>query len=155
MIDIVDTTTLQDLQNLEKDTLHEVLNKFSEILEGGGYKRVVVDSITSICDILESEGRFPLRNFIFQLKQRLKRGGKKTVILLSEVSPQVVAYSKYGMEEFIADGIIMLSDMDRQGELLRTIQVVKMRGINHSRTRHSLIIKEDGITVSTMFKGEV
>ena len=40
------------------------------------------------------------------------------------------------LEEFIADGIIYLGDVERKGDLIRALQVIKMRRVAHSRNKH-------------------
>jgi circadian clock protein KaiC len=78
-----------------------------------------------------------------------------TSILISEIPPLTFKYSMFGVEEFIADGVIMLSEFERKGELLRALQVIKMRGINHSRNKHVMEILREGITLVPMFKAGI
>ncbi|HEQ78841.1 MAG TPA: circadian clock protein KaiC, partial [Euryarchaeota archaeon] len=68
-----------------------------------GVKRMVIDSITSVCYQLKSEEK--IRNFILKLGTALSSHGC-TTILISEISPKADRYSLYGVEEAIADGII-------------------------------------------------
>jgi len=55
---------------------------------------------------------------------------KCTGILISETS-QID-----GFETVVADGIITLGNFERRGDILRVIQVVKMSGAGHSRSRY-------------------
>jgi len=62
-------------------------------------------------------------------------------------------YSQYGIEEFISDGIMFLGDLERKGDLIRTFQLVKMRGSAHSRTKSAMSISsKNGIELAPLLK---
>ena len=134
--------------NLEEaNILFEVIRDITKEL---GAKRLVVDSITSLCFRLQT--REMIRDFIFKLGSSLT-ALDCTTFLTSEVPPMVYQFSQYDIEEFIADGIIFLSDVERKGNLLRTLQVVKMRGTSHSRTKFALnMSSKNGIELEPMLK---
>ncbi len=116
-------------------------------------KRLVIDSITSLCYRLQSKEM--IRDFIFRLGASLS-SLLCTTLLTSEVPPKVLQYSQYEIEEFISDGILFLGDLDRKGDLIRTFQIVKMRGTNHSRTKYVLnMSKEKGIELTPMLKSNL
>ncbi|NQT23956.1 hypothetical protein HQ585_01240, partial [candidate division KSB1 bacterium] len=76
-----------------------------------------------------------------------------TTLLTSEVPPQTYKFSQYEIEEFISDGIVFVGDIYRKGDLIRTLQVVKMRGTAHSRTKFSMNISaERGIELMPLLK---
>ena len=76
-----------------------------------------------------------------------------TTLLTSEVPPRIFQFSQYEIEEFIADGIIFLGDTERKGDLIRTLQVVKMRGTSHGRTKYVLnMSSKNGIELAPMLK---
>jgi circadian clock protein KaiC len=115
-----------------------------------GIKRLVIDSITSVCYRLRTEEK--IREFILRLGKILSEQNC-TSILVSEISPTAERYSLYGVEEAIADGIIIMGNLERRGDLLRTIQVVKMRGTQHSRTKYVLDLTPCGVLLVPMLKG--
>ena len=112
-------------------------------------QRLIVDSITAICQRLEQTGR--IRDFIFRLGMLLSEAGC-TTILTSETPPRELRYSMFGVEEFISDGIIFLSEFERQNDLVRTLQVMKMRGTEHSRSRFMMDISEFGISLAPLLR---
>ncbi len=67
--------------------------------------------------------------------------------------PSAAGYSQYGVEEAIADGIILLGNLERRGDLLRTIQVIKMRGTTHSRAKYVLDLTPIGVLLAPLLKG--
>ena len=93
-----------------------------------------------------------IRNFIFKLGASLA-STDCTSILTSEVPPNEIKYSQYGTEEFIADGIIFLGDVNRRGDIIRTLQIIKMRGTAHSRTKSAMnISSKNGIELAPLLK---
>ena len=149
MIKILDITEDARLINLEPLTVNGIINMISSIIRDASAKRVVIDSITSICNTLGSEKK--IREFIFELG--LQMGYLEcTTLFISEVPPQRFQYSVYGVEEFVADGVILLSDYEDKGDLIRTLQVVKMRGVKHSREKQIMEITEGGVVLKPMFE---
>ncbi len=122
---------------------------FEAVVKEYGIKRLVVDSITAICQRIEHQGR--IRDFIFQLGLTLS-ALDCTTILTSETPPRKLVYSMFGVEEFIADGIVFLSEMERHNDLVRTLQVMKMRGTDHSRAKFMLDLSEFGISLAPLLK---
>ena len=140
------------LIGLQPQTAHDLLSRIKAVVEESKAKRVVIDSLTAICNNLKDAGM--IREFIFRLGFELSQLGC-TLILTSEIPPQQFVYSDYGVEEFIADGILLLSEFERNGDLIRTLQVIKMRSVDHSRVKQVLRITSDGIQLIPMFKSGV
>lgn len=134
----------------EANILFEVIRDITKEL---GAKRLVIDSITSLCYRLQS--REMIRDFIFKLGSSLTVL-MCTTILTSEVPPRTFQYSQYDIEEFIADGILFLGDVERRGDLLRTFQVVKMRGTSHGRSKYVLTMSsKNGVELAPMLKSNI
>ncbi len=115
-----------------------------------GTRRLVVDSITSVCYKLKTSEK--IRDFILRLSKALS-DLNCTSILVGEVAAQSSAYSSFGVEEAIADGLILMANMERRGDLLRTLQVIKMRGTMHSRTKYVLDLTPMGVLLVPLLKG--
>lgn len=112
--------------------------------------RVVVDSLTSICYRIRQEER--IRDFLLKLSQSLAELGC-TTILVSEIGPVPGRYSSHGVEEAIVDGVILLGNTRRQGDILRVLQVVKMRGTSHSRAQYVMELTPIGLLMAPHLKG--
>jgi circadian clock protein KaiC len=55
-----------------------------------------------------------------------------------------------GVEEFIADGIILMqTKFDDAGNLKRTLSILKMRSTDHSKKTHNYDITDTGIQITT------
>jgi circadian clock protein KaiC len=148
-VTVKDLTKDIRIKGVDFSDIQSLSDTIKEIIEEADAKRVVIDSITAFCQNISEPTK--IRDFILELGYQLKYL-ETTTILISEVPPQKFVYSMYGIEEFIADGVILLSDIERTGDLIRSLQVIKMRGINHSRNKHVMKIMDDGIGILPMFK---
>jgi circadian clock protein KaiC len=157
-ISIIDLWSISDRLGLhterysleEANVLFEVIRDITKEL---GAKRLIIDSITSLCYRLQT--REQIRDFIFKLGSSLT-AINCTTFLTSEVPPMTFQYSQYEIEEFIADGIFFLSDLERKGDLIRTFQIVKMRGTNHSRSKFALSMSsKNGVELAPMLRSNI
>ena len=106
-------------------------------------KRLVIDSITAVLHTINDKAK--IRQFIFELKKVLATLGCVT-ILISEV-PEIGKYSVYGVEEFVADGIIVLNSITGENQMIRNLQVIKMRGLNFRSGSVVFDITSSGILI--------
>ena len=113
-------------------------------------RRLVIDSITSVAYQVDSQEK--LRNLLIGLSKALSGLGA-TSLIISELTAADTSYSKYGVEEAIADGVILMGNLERNGDMLRTLQVVKMRGTSHSRAKYVLDLTTAGILLVPLLKG--
>ncbi|MBI4182341.1 MAG: AAA family ATPase [Candidatus Aenigmarchaeota archaeon] len=125
-----------------------------EILESGirenEAKRVVIDSVSALgLHIRDPE---ELRRMIFSLSIMLRRL-KCSAIMVSEIPPGSQGLSRYGVEEFVSDSVVVLYYERIQGTFNRLLQVWKLRGSNHSDKLHPYTIGKDGIRVNPMEEG--
>lgn len=125
---------------------------FSESLSGELYymlkdlnaKRVVIDSITYFGTTVKDEHE--VRKNIAVLTRRLKSMGC-TTLLVSEVPEGDSGVGRFGMEEFIADGVINLHNFLIKDMRQRAIEVLKMRKTDHDTFLHPFKITRKGIVV--------
>ncbi|MFH1445664.1 MAG: ATPase domain-containing protein [Nanoarchaeota archaeon] len=108
-------------------------------------KRVVVDSVSALG--IHVRDKAELRNMIFNLSTVLRKL-KCTTLLVSEIVPGKPGISRYGVEEFVVDGVIVMYYERIQSSFNRAIQVWKLRGSSHSEKLHPYTITSNGIEVS-------
>ncbi|MFQ6061188.1 MAG: RAD55 family ATPase [Thermoplasmata archaeon] len=140
---------LEELE-FEMEEVDVLIDALSDIVSELQTKRLVIDSITSVCYRLRTQEK--IREFILKLGAVLSEKGC-TSLLVSEISPAEERYSLFGVEEAIADGIIFMGNLERRGDLLRTLQVVKMRGTMHSRAKYVLDLTHCGVLLVPLLKG--
>jgi circadian clock protein KaiC len=126
-----------------------LINAIVETVKQVGARRLVIDSITGI--LIHLKARELIRDFISKLCRRLSETGC-TSLLVSEIAPDEKRYSSFGVEEAVADGIVVLGNVEQRGYLLRTLHVVKMRGTAHSRSRYVIDLTTYGMIIVPLLR---
>ena len=139
-----------DKPEFDYEEIHILIDAVVSVVKELRIKRLVVDSITSVSYRLKSEEI--IREFVLKLGSTLSGMGC-TTLLVSEISPTGERYSSFGVEEAISDGIIVMGNLERRGDLLRTLQVVKMRGTMHSRAKYVIDLTTTGTLLVPLLKG--
>ena len=106
-------------------------------------KRLAIDSIDAILPDLRDDR---LNTYFLTRLSEMVHGHGSTAILVSKASADRGIGS-------VVDGIIQLSNLERKGDLLRTMQVIKMKGTAHSRAKYVIDLTSAGVLVTTLLKG--
>jgi circadian clock protein KaiC len=151
----VDVPTLYDRLGLYReemtaDEIDILIRTIRDLVAELGAQRLVLDSLTSVCYRIRRDER--IRDFMLKLSQVLNEAGC-TSILVSEIGPQPGRYSLHGVEEAIVDGVILLGNTRRQGDILRVLQLIKMRGTPHSRAQYVIELTPIGLLMAPHLKG--
>lgn len=107
-------------------------------------KRVVIDSIPALG--LNFENEHEIRKAVLKVVYLLSRAGV-TTIFTTEINEDSKQLGKYGVEEFVADGVIVLHYMGLGTQSNRTLHIQKMRATKHSEDLHPIAITDSGIKV--------
>ena len=124
-----------------EDVLEVIQNNMREM----GARRIVFDSVSALGTYMKDVAE--LRRMILQIGKLMKKS-KCTALLISETLPNTNTLSRFGVEEFVADGVISLDTTSTGNELRRAITVWKMRGMNHSSKAHPYTITGRGISAA-------
>jgi circadian clock protein KaiC len=131
----------------QANILFEVIRDITKELDAN---LLIIDSITSLYYRLQTPEA--IKDFIFKLGSSLT-AMMCTTFLTSEVPPMIFQFPQYEIEEFIADGIIFLGDIERKGDLIRTLQVVKICSTSHGRSKYEISMStKNGIEPAPIFK---
>lgn len=138
------------LVNFNRFNFKEMINRFEsdlpKLMKSLNIKRLVIDPITlyEMVYDTESERRDHLFNFAQVIKQM-----DITVVMTSEISKENPYCSKYGLIEYITDGVIIMRQVRREDLIAVTtfIEVLKMRHIDHSKEIKPYSITKNGIVV--------
>ncbi|MEM0331201.1 MAG: KaiC domain-containing protein [Archaeoglobaceae archaeon] len=128
-----------------KKSFERVENELPELIKSSNASRMLIDSISVLETLFSEHDRYQI---LSSMKRILKSLGV-TAIFTSEADKYLPTSSKYGILEYICDGMICLK-MIRKSELDEPtlgLEVVKMRGIKHSRKPKPYMITERGIVV--------
>ena len=105
---------------------------------------VVVDSIGVLFSRFSNEGL--IRHEIFRLTDVLKELGV-TAVLTAERLEDYGLISRYGIEEFVSDNVIVMRNVLQDEKCRRTIQVLKMRGDVHAKGEYPFTITDQGLSI--------
>ncbi len=114
-----------------------------------GPKRIAIDPVTMIGYL--SRNDLEIRQATLNLGNALSEMGI-TTILASEAPLGGSGYSRFGVEEYMADSIIFLKHESSPGKRSRTMEIVKMRGSTHYAGAIPYRIDTGGIVVGDVKK---
>jgi circadian clock protein KaiC len=104
-------------------------------------KRVSVDSLGAIFSQFSDQS--VVRRELFRIASALKGMGV-TAVLTAERTEDYGPIARFGVEEFIADNVMVLRNVLSDEIRRRTIEIVKFRGTDHQKGEFPFTIVEDG-----------
>jgi circadian clock protein KaiC len=107
-----------------------------------GAKRIVLDTVEAIFSGLPNE--FILRAELRRLFSWLKTNGL-TAVITGERGEN--SLTRYGLEEYVADCVILLDNPVIDKISTRNIRIIKYRGSAHGSNEYPFLMDEDGISV--------
>ena len=90
-------------------------------------KRLVIDPIAPLVYGGKEEDVLYAREFLREMVFAIERVGELTTILTSEIPTGSTKLSRFGVEEFLASGIVVLSIEEIEGEIERVMYIRKAR----------------------------
>lgn len=126
---------------LRSDGLEQTIELLMTHLKRVKPSLVIIDSFKVFEDLAKSQGE--LRKFSYEVAVNLT-AWECTTLLLGEFSAAELDSNPLFS---IVDGIISLKHRSESGEQQRFIQVVKMRGTEHSRDEHAFTINSAGLEI--------
>jgi KaiC/GvpD/RAD55 family RecA-like ATPase len=137
---------VMDLDGLQGDRkgdwIQQVRCQIQRWKEKEDFQLLVIDSLNALYSLSSIEQP---RREIYRLFRTL-REENLTAYLVSEISLGGEGFGQFGVEEFLADGIIHL-DLQKKGDILssleRYIGVIKMRSTNHDTQYFPLLYLDD------------
>lgn len=106
---------------------------------------IVVDSLTAIISASVTKEK-NYRVYLQQLFNFFEETGA-TSFLVTETEPMPTRFSETGIEEFLADGIIVLYNIQQGDRRENAIEVLKMRYANHQKKIFFMEINNEGMKV--------
>ena len=107
-------------------------------------KVLVIDSIGSLFTQFKNQG--VIRSEIFRIINFLRDLGI-TSIMTAERLDEYGPITRFGIEEFVSDNVIVLRNVLDDEKCRRTIQILKMRGNKHLQGEFPFTISDEGISI--------
>lgn len=127
-----------DLVSMRREAMRESLNLVFQTVAEFKPQRLVIDSISAV---LQSLGESEARTFLHAMFGKIIKKQGVTTLLVGEV-PYGESRIGFGIEEFIADGVIILKASKIGATEMREIEIAKMRGSRIERATYEYLIDE-------------
>ncbi|MBS3062184.1 MAG: AAA family ATPase [Candidatus Diapherotrites archaeon] len=131
----IETIQLYDFEKLK--------NAIEETVDSVKARRIVIDP--GVVFRLFFEKELEARKSILDLGRMLKRLGGTTIIT-NEITLEN-SHSLFGLEEYVADGVVLLYHTKIENRFIRSVGVLKMRGTKISEKLHPLELGLNGLKV--------
>ena len=135
-----------------RDEVLRFIEVLSAYIDDNDICRLVIDSYSAMFHAFDDRG--VSRDVLLMLSEMVYRKGC-TVMLVADVEPSATTdlAMTATMESIIADGVIVLGNHQRRSDLLRTMQVLKMKGTPHSRSKYVIDLTSCGILITPLLRG--
>jgi circadian clock protein KaiC len=135
-------TERSEIEETGEFDLEGLFIRLAYAVEQIGAKRVVLDTIEALFSGLPNE--FILRAELRRLFSWLKTRGL-TAIITGERGEN--SLTRYGLEEYVADCVILLDNPVIDKISTRNLRIIKYRGSAHGSNEYPFLIDADGISV--------
>jgi circadian clock protein KaiC len=131
-----------EIQETGEFDLEGLFIRLNHAIDSIGAKRVVLDTLEALFSALQNE--LILRAELRRLFRWLKNKGVTAVITAERGQG---ALTRYGLEEYVADCVVLLDNRVVDQITTRRLRVVKYRGSFHGGDEYPFLIGENGISV--------
>lgn len=129
-----DPFKLQDIFELIENNIREI-----------DAKRIVIDSISALGIYVRDPSE--LRRMILEISNMLRKSGCTSILISEILTDDQHSLSRFKVEEFVTDGVVLLQNELINGEYRRGVSVWKMRLTEHSKKIHPYRITKGGFVV--------
>jgi circadian clock protein KaiC len=141
VVDYVHIDKSEILETGEYD-LEGLFIRLSMAIDSIGAKRVALDTLEVLFSGFQNEAI--LRSELQRLFRWLKNKGV-TAIVTGERGEH--SLTRYGLEEYVADCVILLDNRMENQIATRRLRIIKYRGSKHGANEYPFLIEKDGISV--------
>jgi circadian clock protein KaiC len=125
--------------------LSALLARIERAVRDTNATRVSLDSLNAL--FVQFDAHPLLRAELFRITTTLKRLGV-TVLFTAERIEEYGEVSRHGVEEFVADNVVILRNLLDNERRRRTVEILKLRGASHQRGEYPFTItSRSGIVV--------
>jgi circadian clock protein KaiC len=121
-----------------------------ERVEAMGAKRVAIDSVS----VFLHKIRDPqvAREKTFQLAS-IVQNAQAVGFFATDIPYGSNQISRFGVEETVVDGVVLLSSTEEGRERVRYLEIYKLRNTSHLHGRHNMAIGPEGISIFPRYSG--
>jgi circadian clock protein KaiC len=112
-------------------SLETLAAQIGHAVDATGAERLVLDSLNAVLAMQEDVGA--ARQLLRSLISSLRKMGLTVVLTVETPGDPGGTLSRYGVEEFVADNVVLLRNVREGSYRRRTLEVLKMRGAMHHK----------------------
>jgi len=139
-----------DLVTVKEAGMETVMEMIASEIHSLGAERLVIDSFSALTCAFDA--KINVRILIHILSKMIRQAGC-TALLVTEI-PTGGAQIGFGIEEFVADGILILKRIRIEDRLAREMEIVKLRGTKLEENTFFFSL-ESGFQVFPPFKPKI
>lgn len=146
-IAVVDATPEPGEETLETGSydLSALMARIEHAVREVGAKRVILDAIGGLFPQFTDSN--VVRRELHRIHAGLRRLGVTTMVTM-ERTEEEGGVARFGVEEFVADNVIILRNRLEQEKRRRTIEILKFRGAPHQKGEYPFTIgRDEGVTI--------
>jgi circadian clock protein KaiC len=132
---------LLDLYTIRGEGLEGLFSYMLETIDEINARVLILDSLTAFLAACKTD--FEIRTFMKKIEQRLREQDITTIATLS-----VRDRDNLGLESFIADSVMYFENKMQETNFVTRFAVLKMRGTDHSRRFHRVLLTSEGVSIS-------
>ena len=147
MLAFVDASPDPEIDTVESGSfdLGALLARVKNAVKKVKAERVAVDSLGAVFSQFSDQSI--VRSELFRIASALKAIGV-TAVLTAERTDDYGHIARFGVEEFIADNVMILRNVLEDENRRRTIEILKFRGCDHQKGEYPFtIVPEGGVIV--------
>lgn len=131
-----------EIQEIGAYDLEGLFIRLESAIDSIGAKRVVIDTVEALFAGLRDTAT--LRAELRRLFRWLKDKGV-TAIITGERGE--VSFTRFGLEEYVADCVILLDNRVVENVATRRLRIIKYRGTSHGTSEYPFLIDQGGISI--------
>lgn len=146
-IAVVDATPEPGEEMLQTGSfdLSALLARIEHAAHEVGAKRVILDAVGALFPQFTDSNT--VRRELHRIAAALRRLGVTTIITMERLDEEG-GVGRFGVEEFVADNVLILRNRLEQEKRRRTIEILKFRGALHQKGEYPFTVDaDDGVTI--------
>jgi circadian clock protein KaiC len=132
--------------------LSGIISQITDAIHELGAKLVILDSLGALFYQFDNPGI--LRREILRITDTLAELGV-TSLMTAERLEEHGPISRFGIEEFVSDCVVVLRHHLQEEKVRRTIQIYKLRGDRHAKDEFPFTIEKGGISILPLSAAEL
>ena len=129
----VDASPISGVDDVEHNDYNfdGLVARIGHAIDQTAAERIVLDSFAAVFAHLSDA--VAVRKQLRDLVMNLRKMGLTVVVTAENVGDESITESRYGVEEFVADNVVILRNALEDEKRRRTVEVLKMRGAMHRK----------------------